>query len=526
MSFVSASNCSYGSSEYVCSQGVSSPQSCIDSCAARIQQVLEEVKRTIPHRNDSKITCCITGKVPKDPVVTNCGHICDLQLLRPRWCQIRQNAICAKCGTAITTISQPVPFIRNLIEEWRNEEKVPTLSHFKEQNEEFANENISLANEYIEEGRFPYALHAYRRAFQYTERSNAYAAIPQIYDQLGAPDRATLSRLYLSQYQLREGKVEEAIRTVESIESDAIDLNALIVILKLLLSHSPEILDEVMAYAQTKANVAGQIAIYNQIIAINPHRFDAHRQLIAMTYDPVKRKELCLQAAANACQVGKLELETEFLCEAERPNLTVLTKDMWVNGQNLPPRPADLETWLNEPCPFTPGRIRGETHIVFPIFPQVSLDDNAPPVSLNLGTLDQLDKRTQGPGFRYLWEHIPQDTGTTENFCWGAMYRDVIPGSRNRRFDDQQRLLPEGYEVPGVYEAALGILWEQRRTGTRCFSNDPWTSTYCKEEVKGSRLTVGCFHPLLGLIAGAYYDFDRGVDCLGLGALRKFELKL
>src|SRR3990167_7034147 len=485
------------------SENLSLP-SCIDSCATRIQQAIQELKVMIPYPNDEKIICPITCEVPKEPVVTSCGHIFERVALL-RWEAQRQQqglpVTCATCNAGIPFISAPVSAICDIIEEWHQEAHIPTFSFFEERNERLASHRISLARKYVEKGDFQEALEVYGEAFRYTERSDDYAAIPQIYDQLGEEDKATLSLLYLSQYQLKEGRIAEAIETLKSIKYSLVDVNTAIAFLQL---QFPEMVTEVMDRAQKITNAEDQIAIYNQILTIDPYRFDAHLQLISLTQDPAMRKERCLQAANFAHQIGNVELEREFHFQADR--LTVLTKDMLINGQNLPPLPEELETWLNEPCPFTLDRTRRDTHIVFPMFPQVSLDDNAPPVDLNLGTLDQLDKRTQGPGYRYLWDQIPQDIGTTENFCWGAMYRDVIPGSRNRRFDDQQRLLPEGYEVPGVYEAALGILWEQRRTGTRCFSNDPWTSTYCKEVGENVRLAVGGFTPA-GLHVG-YVRYD------------------
>ena len=43
----------------------------------RIKQIIRQIKLTIPSHNInlSKIICPITYDTPKDPVVTNCGHI-------------------------------------------------------------------------------------------------------------------------------------------------------------------------------------------------------------------------------------------------------------------------------------------------------------------------------------------------------------------------------------------------------------------------------------------------------------------
>ena len=456
----------------------------------------------IPPPREIEIRCPITCEALKEPVVTNCRHIFERSALES-WRTTRRgqglDATCGLCNAVITSVSAPEPDFCNWVRELREEERVPTFDHFKGSDVELARENIALARGYVEKRKFLQALDAYKAAFQYTDCSEDYEAIPQIYFQLGDTQKGMLSTLYLSQYQLREGKVDQAIITLSRMESTSVDVSTPMLLLKLLQSHSPEMFNEAMAHAQMLRNPEDKIAIYRQIIAINPYRFDAHKQLISLIRDPVMRTTICLQAADCARDIGNVELEANFRLQADRPSPTVLTRDMWMNARNLPPEPPELTVLLDAPnsCPFEPGRTIRDTHIVFPMFPQVSLADNAPPVDLNLGTLDQLDKNTGGPGCTYKWTRIPLNTGTTEEFCWGALYRDVIPGSRNHRFGEQEQLLhlyPD-YEVPGVYEAALGILWEKRRRETRCFSDDPWTYTRCREEVAGYRLIVGGFTP-------------------------------
>ncbi|HLB52983.1 MAG TPA: hypothetical protein VJK48_04675 [Chlamydiales bacterium] len=506
--------------------GVSSarPARGVDWCMERIQKISKTLKDMIPPPREAEIRCPITCEVLKDPVVTNCRHIFERSALdswRAQRLWSGENQTCPYCVGVITSVSAPESSFCNWVRELRQEERVPTLDHFEGSNEKLARENISLAKGYVEERKFPEALKAYSEAFKYTAFSEDYEAIFQIYIQLGELKKAMLSTLYLTQYQLQEGKVDQAIITLSRMENTSVDVSAPMLLLELLQPHSLGMLNEAMARAETLRNSEDKIAIYSEIIAIDPFRFEAHEQLISLTQDPAMRKELCLQAAAKACQIGNIELEAIFHRQADRP--MVLTRDMWIHGQNLPPRSAELEAWLDAPCPFEPGRTRRETHIVFPIFPHVSLEDNAPSVPLNFGTLDQLDKNTQGPGYRWTPNYIPLDIGAREEFCWGVLYHDVIPNSRHRLFENQVQLLPEGYEVPGVYEAVLGILWEQRRTGTRCFSDNPSTQTYCRETVNGGyRLGVGGFSPDGCILSSTGTDIHGGRDDTGLGALRKF----
>ena len=106
------------------------------------------------------------------------------------------------------------------------------------------------------------------------------------------------------------------------------------------------------------------------------------------------------------------------------------------------------------------------------------------------------------------------------------MTKDVIPGSRNKRYGEQQKIVAElteksliSYEVPETLESAACILSQYFfDSKTRLFSDKPWTYTRCKEEVQGCQIVVGGF-ALAGLHVD-YYNYDDAV--IGVAALRKF----
>ena len=100
------------------------------------------------------------------------------------------------------------------------------------------------------------------------------------------------------------------------------------------------------------------------------------------------------------------------------------------------------------------------------------------------------------------------------------MTNDVIPGSRNKSYDAQLQLIPAGYEMPGVFDAARAILWENRRSGKRCFNDNPWTYTRCKEIIHGYHVVVGGFAPS-GLDVNDNYDDNY--DDTGVAGWRKFR---
>ncbi len=151
-----------------------------------------------------------------------------------------------------------------------------------------------------------------------------------------------------------------------------------------------------------------------------------------------------------------------------------------------------------------------------PLFPQVYIDGS--PVSSTLDSLDQLDKSSGGPGFIYVWDKTPNNIPAENEFHYAVMTIDVIPGSRYRSYDDQIQLLPAGYEVPGVFDAARAILWTNRRAGRRCLSDNPPTFTRCKEMIEGYQLVVGGFGPSGLAVYGHYYDSEY----IGIVGWRQF----
>jgi hypothetical protein len=102
------------------------------------------------------------------------------------------------------------------------------------------------------------------------------------------------------------------------------------------------------------------------------------------------------------------------------------------------------------------------------------------------------------------------------------MTKDVIPGSREKLYHAQQALIPDGYEMPPVFGAAMALLWENRHSGQRRLKERPSrTYTRCKETLGPSLflLTVGSFAPTgLDICANLHASMEVGV-----AAWRKFR---
>jgi hypothetical protein len=395
-------------------------QTSFEQCTARVKLVVQQVKLGVLSGRLSNLSSPITTDFPKDPVLTNCGHLFDRIAIQQRKDQGKPCAVCRAPLTQITSFHA----LREFVEDQLPKDPVLTCSNFKGQNQEHAAKWLELAKSYIDGKDYAEALKCYGKALQYTNASADYAPIPELYDRLREREKATLSRLYLSLYQLQEGKIPEAIKTLESCRRDVLSVSSLIAELKL--------------------------------------------QFCPFISNVISEKEWAA-------------LETI----------------------NLPPYPQALKDFLAEDCTIWPGKKRSETHIVVPLFPQVAINDV--PIPSTLDSLDQLDKISGGLGYRYLWNQIPKNISEEKEFHYAVMTNDVIPGSKNKTYDAQLQLLHPGYEVPGVFDAARAILWENRRSGKRCFNDNPYTFTCCKEVIQGLHLIVGGFNPA-GLVVNKYSD--------------------
>lgn len=499
-------------------------QEALDDCTTRIKQVSGQVKLGISNENVNlkAIECPITRDVPKDLVVTNCGHIYDKTAIQQAM-QIKPS--CPNCRTPITTLS-PIHVLRDLVETWQKEEPILTCSNFKRLDQKLSNTYLVIAKSLVDEQKYEEALEIYKLALQYINSPAAYAAVPLVYERLKEPEKATLSRLYLSLYQLQSGHIQEAITTLESCGSELLKLKPVIVGLKLQLCQSGEKISMVFRFASFQTHSEDKVFIYKQIIAHVPDSFEAYKLLIPLIQDPIEKRklqsELCLLLTENPSRHTVkqwLNLQKLICSEPARSLIpTAISPQEWAAAatMKLPPYPQALKDFLAGNCTIWPGKKRSETHIVVPLFPQVII--NGTSVPLTLDSLNQLDKRSGGPGYRYIWDQIPQNIPAEPEFHWGVLTNNVLPDSRDKRYADQLHLLPPGYEIPGVLDAARAMLWENRRSGGRCFHNTPYNYTRCKEKIDHYCVVIG-----EGVLAGLimtrnYYD----VGSLGTAGWRKF----
>ncbi len=192
-----------------------------------------------------------------------------------------------------------------------------------------------------------------------------------------------------------------------------------------------------------------------------------------------------------------------------------------------PPLPDNIDEILNSPCPFSgdEGTKVKDTHMLVLVPATVNGED------LTLDRLEQLIQNPQkGNKTKYRWyegsgakdEHGSAKVGQSH---WVLMTRDVLPGSRNKTYNDQKELVKQyadqGYIVPDAIDAAVCMLMEFVASGVYLYGREPITYTRCAQTVKGQYPVVAGGFGSDGLaVFLIHYHF--GHDGYGVAALRKF----
>ncbi len=112
---------------------------------------------------------------------------------------------------------------------------------------------------------------------------------------------------------------------------------------------------------------------------------------------------------------------------------------------------------------------------------------------------------------------------------WVLMTKDVLPGTRNKSYHKQKKIIAElarkaliNYEVPGTLESVICILSQYLDSKTCLFNKNPYTTTItrCKEKLAGDQIIVGSFNQWALPI---HFRCDYN-DCnsIGVAALREF----
>ena len=190
-----------------------------------------------------------------------------------------------------------------------------------------------------------------------------------------------------------------------------------------------------------------------------------------------------------------------------------------------PSLPSNIKEIMDSPCPFWSGKQIKDTHLLALIPSRVG----GKPLTLDY--LRELIQSPKGGGHETKYSFYSIDVRSAigsqspSSSYWVLMTRDVLPESRNKRYQAQCALVANhanrtglGYEVPGALEAAVVMLLHHVRSGERLYSDNPLTYTRCRESVLNRQLVVGGFSS-----GGLFVDNDDyGNDLNGVAGLRKF----
>jgi hypothetical protein len=233
-----------------------------------------------------------------------------------------------------------------------------------------------------------------------------------------------------------------------------------------------------------------------------------------------------LRAAAKGADKDVRLLALKALGEVE-------WKQYFGEVEPAPDLPINIAVILDSACPFWPEKQVKDTHLLVLI--PATVDKK--PFTLNL--LKQLIQCPKNGGHKANYEHYDEDTeaqignNSPNHSYWLLMTRDVLPGSRDKSYRDQKKIIADHakrtglpYELPKALEAATTILTHHVRDGERLYNGNPWTYTRCQELIidpEGGEeypAVVGGFESLgLGVVGDcSWCDYDSD----GVAGFRKF----
>lgn len=223
--------------------------------------------------------------------------------------------------------------------------------------------------------------------------------------------------------------------------------------------------------------------------------------------------------------VNSLDLKIKSFAFTSKDWKRFCKKDVDTEGERSS-LPVDIYAKLNSPCPVFPGKRIGQTHML------VWIPKKAGGEPLTLNSLGRILKEyfpgnNENDGYRYVGKPIVMEHGEVApaKSGWVLMTKDVLPGSRNRWYTDQQRLVANLtttslYEVPKILETVVCISARYFKFKERLFSDGPWTFTNCQEQTQGRQVFVGGFNAAGFFVVS---DFDRlfSHDHFGVGVRLK-----
>jgi hypothetical protein len=529
--------------------------------------------------------CPITYGVMKDPVIDKHGHTFEKAAITT-WlkshttCPMNQQPITLEELT-------PNRALKDLIDTYppsASESPSPTPEirpSGQGQNDTIVQQLLTSAQNVEKQDKLPDAEKLYLMALPFISKSEDYSHLPHLYEKMGQKEKAAACYLVLTDLQTAEGKSLEATQSLrksyENVPSPTVKerlahqlkengdkQEASQLYLELSQQHlynqaqsqaitlCQQALEAFRGWAEPWKTMAGlqkepiptllkgaqegsmplkeRIALCQMALIKEPEHMPAQMLLMNLKQQKMKEKIKQLQ---EIIEFNNLKKPLQPSRVGTSPVAAIIPamafgKAAWAQYFGdigvEPPLPPNFEEILNSPCPFWSGKRLRETHLLT-LIPQTV---NEQPFTLNsLNELVQKPKQGSAAKYSSYWEPIQKELGALapQKSYWVLMTRDVIPNSRSKKFDAQKGLIDQNkpYAMPLLLEAATSLLMEQVRTGTRLYTDSPYTYTRCQERVSShpnNPLVVGGFSSA-GLFVGTD-ALDGENEYCGVGPLRKF----
>lgn len=258
-------------------------------------------------------------------------------------------------------------------------------------------------------------------------------------------------------------------------------------------------------------------------------------ELIKYTAQAVLRHSGASDANQGAIPLMQRCIEQLMVDQPLPPILTswyIALKRLNLLPEKIPPLPDNIVNILLSPCPIKKGKQIKDTHILTLV----------PREAGNLNKFEQTLRRygeqhypqNENPlQYRYFSQTARYEHGTTpfRPTHWVLMTNGVLPGSRNKTFQTQLKLIENlskragaEHEAPTLQQAVTAMMTHKVATGVTLYragnagDNYLYTCTRVQERTNNCPLIVGGFAPS-GLSIS--YDYIAHED-FGVAARRKF----
>jgi hypothetical protein len=177
-----------------------------------------------------------------------------------------------------------------------------------------------------------------------------------------------------------------------------------------------------------------------------------------------------------------------------------------------PPLPQNLDEILQSPSPCSNRTIADDFMLV--LVPKEYIVGGKQMFHTPNNFEKLVKERFPKGKYDYFWPPACDKHGKVhpKESYWVLMSKDILSGSRNKSYADQQKQVKDlsknsgiSYEVPTLLEAITCIFAEYARTKTHLYKREPLTYTRCQENMYGCQLIIGSFAS-----SGLYVYHDCG----------------